>query len=51
MKEGNEPMFTMEVFLNTNAHIDELRDSIAKKTGGSTLHFTMMDIIWYLHIK
>jgi hypothetical protein len=33
MKEGNEPMFTMEVFLNTNAHIDELRDWIAKKTG------------------
>ncbi len=33
MKREEAPMYTIEIFLNTNANIDVLRDLVAKRTG------------------
>lgn len=33
LQKEDAPMYTIEVFLNTNAHIDELRDIVARRTG------------------
>ena len=33
MKKEEAPMYTLEIFLNTNVRINEIRDSVARKTG------------------
>jgi hypothetical protein len=33
MKREEKPMYTIEVFLNTNTNIDELRELVARETG------------------
>jgi hypothetical protein len=33
LKKDKAPMYTLEIFLNTNANIDEIRDRVASETG------------------
>ena len=33
LKKDKAPMYTLEIFLNTNANIDEIRDRVARETG------------------
>ncbi len=33
MKKEEAPMYTLEIFLNTNANIEQLRDLVARRTG------------------